>query len=105
MHTTYLAQQNDKTTVTKLMRIGWTTVGKIIHRVVADQLGDIDRLDNLRLIGIDEISYRRHHEYITVVVDHERGVVVWAAKGKSAATLKQFFDALGPQRLAKLSSP
>jgi transposase len=104
MHTTYLAQQNDKTTVTKLLRIGWVTVGKIIQRVVAAQRGDVDRLDNLRLIGIDEISYRRHHEYITVVVDHERGVVVWAAKGKSADTLKPFFEALGPQRLAKLES-
>lgn len=104
MHTTYLAQHNDKTTVTKLMRIGWGTVGKIIQRVVAAQLGDVDRLDNLRVIGVDEISYRRHHEYITVVVDHERGVVVWAAKGKSADTLKQFFDALGPQRLAMLES-
>lgn len=104
MHTTYLAQHNDKTTVSKLMRIGWDTVGKLIQRVVADQRGNVDRLDNLRRIGIDEISYRRHHEYITVVVDHERGVVVWAAKGKSADTLKPFFEALGPQRLAELES-
>lgn len=104
MHTTYLAQQNDKTTVTKLMRIGWVTVGKIIQRVVAGQLDGVDRLDNLRRIGVDEISYRRHHEYITVVVDHETGVVVWAGKGKSADTLKLFFEALGPERLAKLES-
>lgn len=104
MHTTFLAQHNDKTTVTKLMRIGWVTVGKIIQRVVADQRGDVDRLDNLRIIGIDEISYRRHHEYITVVVDHERGVVVWAGRGKSADALKPFFEALGPQRLAMLES-
>jgi transposase len=101
---TYLAQQNDKTTVTRLMRIAWTTVGKIIQRVVSRELGDADRLDNLRVIGIDELSYRRHHEYITIVVDHVRGVVVWAARGKSADTLKQFFDALGPERRAKLES-
>lgn len=104
LHTTYLAQHNDKTTVTKLMRIGWVTVGKIIQRVVRRQRGDVDRLDGLRVIGVDEISYRRHHEYITVVVDHERGVVVWAAKGKSADVLKQFFEALGPQRCAKIES-
>jgi transposase len=104
MHTAYLAQHNDKTTVTKLMRIGWVTVGKLIQRVVSRQRGDVDRLDNLRVIGVDEISYRRHHQYITVVVDHERGVVVWAAKGKSADTLKLFFEALGQQRRAKLES-
>jgi transposase len=86
------------------MRIGWVTVGKLIQRVVARQRGDVDRLDNLQVIGVDELSYRRHHEYITVVVDHRRGVVVWAAKGKSADTLKLFFDALGPERCAKLES-
>ena len=104
MHTTYLAKGTDKTTVTKLMRIAWVTVGKIIQRVVARQRGDVDRLDGLVVIGVDELSYRRHHQYVTVVVDHERGVVVWAAKGKSAATLNGFFDALGPQRCALLEA-
>lgn len=104
MHTTYLAKGTDKTTVTKIMRVAWVTVGKIIQRVVARQRGDVDRLDGLSIIGVDELSYRRHHEYVTVVVDHERGVVVWAATGKSAATLNQFFLALGAERCAKLEA-
>jgi transposase len=104
MHTAYLAQHNDKTTVTKLMRIAWVTVGKIIQRFVRRQRGDVDRLDGLRIIGVDELSYRRHHEYVTVVVDHVRGDVVWAAPGKSAETLKRFFDALGPERCGKLEA-
>ena len=95
MHTAYLAQKNDKTAVTKQMRIAWATVGKIVTRVVRRLQGAVDRLDGLRLIGVDELSYRRHHQYVTVVVDHERGEVVWAAEGKSAATLKQFFGAPG----------
>lgn len=103
-HTTYLAQHNDKTTVTKLMRVAWETVGKIIQRVVRRHRGDDDRLDGLRIIGVDELSYRRHHEYVTVVVDHERGQVVWAGEGKSADTLRQFFEALGPKRCAKLEA-
>ena len=64
----------------------------------------MDRLDGLRHIGIDELSYRRHHEYITVVVDHERSVVVWAARGKSADTLRAFFDELGSDRCAEIES-
>lgn len=63
-----------------------------------------DRLDGLRLIGIDELSYRRHHKYVTVVVDHEQGKIVWAREGKSAATLKHFFDELGTDRCAKLEA-
>ena len=55
-----------------------------------------------RRIGIDELSYRKHHEYLTVVVDHRRGRVIWARPGRSAATLKEFFDELGPERRARL---
>ena len=97
--TAFLAQQSSKTTVTKLMRIGWRTVGEIITRTVSEYLdkGD-DRIDGLRHIGADELSYRRHHKYVTTVVNHELGVVVWAKEGKNAATLRAFFEELGPER-------
>ena len=90
----YLAQQCSKTAVAELLRTTWRTVGKVIRRVVERAGAGVDRLDGLRLIGVDELSYRRHHEYVTVVVDHERGRVVWACKGKSAATLTRFFERL-----------
>jgi transposase len=99
----YLAQRCDKSTVSDQMRIAWTTVGDIIRRVV-DRHGRDDALDDLTLIGVDELSYRRHHEYVTVVVDHVRGEVVWAQRGKNADTLKAFFDELGPERAAKLEA-
>jgi transposase len=102
-HVGYLAQRCDKTTVSGMMRIAWDTVGALIQRVVARH-GDSGRLDGLTRIGVDELSYRRHHEYITVVVDHDRGRVVWAHPGKNADTLKTFFDELGPERCAKLEA-
>jgi len=101
----FFAQHANKTFVSETLRIAWRSVGQIVGRVVAKKLGPLStRLDGLRHIGIDELSYRRHHEYITTVVDHERGVVVWMGKGKSAETLKAFFKALGPERAAKLES-
>ena len=101
----FLAQECSKTAVTKLLRTTWRTLGTLIRRVV-DRAHDAgaDRLDGLRLIGVDELSYRRHHEYVTVVVDHERRRIVWAARGKSAATLERFFEELGPERCAKLEA-
>lgn len=102
-HVGYLAQRNDKTTISHSMRIAWNTVGTIVRRVVARH-GDRDPLDQLTHIGVDELSYRRHHEYITVVVDHQRGCVVWAHPGKNADTLKTFFAELGPERCAKLEA-
>ncbi len=97
----YFAQRTDKTTVSRTMGIAWRSVGNIIQRVVA-RLGPKNELDGLTHIGIDELSVRKHHQYITVVTDHLTGNIVWAAPGKNAATLKSFFEALGAQRAAKL---
>ena len=99
----YLAQRSDKTTVSADMRVAWDTVGAIIQRVVARHRTS-GALDGLTQIGVDELSYRRHHEYVTVVVDHKRGCVVWAKPGKNADTLKAFFDELGAERCAKLEA-
>ena len=76
-----------KSAVTELMRIAWRTVGAIITRVWADVGGAHDRFAGLTRIGIDEISYKRGHKYLTVVVDHDTGRLVWAAPGRDKATL------------------
>jgi len=93
----WLAQQMAKTQITRLLRIGWATVGQIVSRVVADQL-DERRLQGLVSIGCDEISYRRGQRYLTSVVDHETGAIVWCAAGRNAATLQSFFDELGDRK-------
>ncbi|MDH6466468.1 transposase [Micromonospora sp. A200] len=99
----WLAVHTAKSAVSQLMRISWRTVGSIVARVWADTGGAVDRFDGLRRIGIDEVSYKKGHRYLTVVVDHDTGRLVWAAPGKSAATLHAFFDALGPDRAAKIT--
>lgn len=98
----WLAVHTSKTAVVALMRIAWRTVGAIIARVVADARAVTDPFDGLTRIGIDEISYRRGHKYLTVVVDHDSGRLVWAAEGRDMATLERFFDLLGAQRCAQI---
>lgn len=100
--TAWLAQRMDKTATCKLMGINWRTVGTIIERVVAARL-DPARLDELYVIGVDELSFRRHHEYVTVVVDHLKKRVVWVGEGKGEKTLQQFFDELGAERSQALT--
>ena len=99
----YKAQGADQTRVARDMRISWDTVGHIVSRVVKRLLsagGDL--LDGLRAVGLDDLSYRKGHKYISVVVDHDRGRLVWASEGRSGATIDQFFKELGPERAAKL---
>ncbi len=51
-------------------------------------------LKKIRLLGIDEISIQKGHRYLTVVVDLERGAVVWVGRGRTALSLKPFFERL-----------
>lgn len=92
----YLAQITDKTQVRRLLGIAWETVGSIVERVVERRL-DPERLVGLRRIGIDEFSYKKRHNYLTVVVDHDRRRVVWAGEGRSAEALAPFFEQLGAE--------
>lgn len=99
----FLATKSDKTTVARFLRIDWDTVGRICERVVAEGL-DEDRLEGLVNIGVDEISWKKHHKYLTLVTDHDKKRVVWGKAGKDAATLDAFFDEIGPDRAAGIEA-
>ena len=99
----WLATKTSKTAVTELMRVAWRTVWSIVERVWDDTEGLFDRFADLTRIEIDEISYKRGHKYLTVVVDHGSGRLVWAAPGRDTATLTAFFDALGEDRCALIT--
>jgi transposase len=98
----WLATHCSKSAVGELLRVAWRTVGRIITRVVDEAEQASDRLDGLKRIGIDEISHRKGHRYLTVVVDHDSGRLVWAAPGRDSATLERFFVLLGPQRCEQI---
>jgi transposase len=93
----WLAVHTSKTAIVELLRIAWVTVGAIVTRVVEEARAAVDPFDGLRRIGIDEISYKRGHRYLTIVVDHDTGRLVWAAKGHDKKTLEGFFDLLGDE--------
>lgn len=101
--TAYLATRTDKTTIARFLRIDWDTIGRICERVVATDL-DEDRLDGLVNLGVDEISWRKHHKYLTLVTDHTAKKIVWGKAGKSTATLDAFFDELGPDRATAIEA-
>jgi transposase len=100
--TAWLAVNCSKTAVAQLMRVAWRTVGGICERVAADAQREVDLLAGLRRIGIDEISHRKGQRYLTVVVDHDTGRLVWAAAGRDRKTVERFLDELGEERCAKL---
>lgn len=99
----WLATTMDKTALARLVRIDWDTTGRIIERVVATEL-DPDRLDRLFVAGVDEVSWRKGHSYLTLVSNHQSGKFIWGAPGKDTATLDTFFDELGEERSAAITA-
>jgi transposase len=99
----WLAVNTSKAAVAQLMRTAWRTVGWICERVTADAEREHgDRLDGLRRLGFDEISVRKGQRYLTVVVDHDSGRLVWAAPGRDRKTVEKFLDLLGNERCAQV---
>lgn len=98
----WLVTHSPKSTVAELMRIAWRSVGSIIARVVADGRAACDPFSGLTRIGIDELSYKRGHRYLVVVVCHTTGRLVWAGIGREEKTLHAFFDLLGQERCEKI---
>jgi len=72
----WLVTKADKKTICGFIRIGWRTVGAIAARV-ADEMLDPERLSGLVDIGVDEISWKKNHHYLTLVSDHASGKIVW----------------------------
>lgn len=99
----WLASRMDATAVTALVRIAWRTVGAIVSRVLPDEL-DPNRLEELFEIGVDEVSWRKRHRYLTLVTDHRRGKVVWGTEGKDTAAADRFFEELGKERSSKIQA-
>ncbi len=99
----WLAAHATSSTVAELMRSSWRAVTAMVARVVAEARGKSDRLTGVRKVAIEEKAYRKGHRYLTVVTDLDTGRVVWAAEGRSQATVEAFFTALGPERAAALT--
>ena len=99
----WLSLHCSKTVVSAFMRINWRTVGEIIGRI-KDRL-DPDpkaRFNGLVNIGVDETSYKKGHKYITVIVNHDTGKVIWVHDGHGKTVFSKFFEQLSEEQRASI---
>ena len=86
------------------LRITWEALAGITARVAADAAAGLDRLAGLCRIGIDEKSWGKGQDkYLIIVTDHDRGRIAWIGEGRCQATVRAFFEALGPDRCKLLT--
>ncbi len=92
-----LCQFMTVTEVAKHLGLDWKTVKNIDKFYLEAQYGQ-PHLDGLRILAVDEISIRKGHRYLTVVLDYLSGRVVFVGKHRKAKTLQRFFDQLSDEQ-------
>ena len=101
----FLYKSMSKTSVSQYLGIDWESVGSCISRARKRlEPNPESRLNNLVNIGVDETSYRKGHSYITVVVNHDNGEVVWVAKGHGEKVFSSFFEKLNEKQRASIKT-
>ena len=76
-----------------LLGIGWDRIKSIFKRHLQRLFGN-PSLSGLKYIAIDEISVRKGHKYMTLVMDLESGAIVFVGDGKGAEALEPFWKRL-----------
>jgi transposase len=79
--------------VAKHLGLDWKTVKAIDKHFLERDYGQPD-YQGLRILAVDEISIRKGHRYLTVVLDYLTGRVVFVGKDRKAKTLERFFNRL-----------
>lgn len=79
--------------VARQMALGWNAIDGIQQRAVKRGLARRDAKPPKR-IAVDETSFQKHHEYVTVVTDHDEGVVIHVADDRKSDSLNEYFDTL-----------
>jgi transposase len=89
--------------VARQLRMTWEQVAGIQMRAVARGLAK-RTLSPPKFIGVDETSFQKRHEYVTSVIDLEKGVVLYVADKREQAALDGFYQLLGTEGCKQIAA-
>ncbi len=87
------------TETARRFRSSWDTVFRCVEHAVRWGLENRS-LDGIHAIGVDELSWKKRHKYMTLVyqIDHGRRRLLHIARDRTTASFNSFFDMLGEER-------
>ena len=88
--------------VSRLFGVSWNTVASAVKSAVTYSLANRDAPFMCINIGIDEISRKKGHVYMTVIYDLGRKRMIWAGEGRKEETLRRFFVEWGQERVCRI---
>jgi transposase len=89
--------------VARRMGLTWDQIDGVMKRAVRRGLAR-RKLVAVHNVCVDETSFQRRHEYVTIVSDAEGGAVLHVADGRTQEALDEFWRKLTPEQLAEIES-
>lgn len=89
--------------VAENFRLSWDEVDGIMSRAVKRGLARRQKTAPKR-IGIDETSFQKHHQYVTVILDKDTDSVIDILDDRKAITLRSWFETQEKSDFAQLES-
>jgi len=107
----YASQINRLTAITTNKEAGWyfglddEVVYRIDKRILEEQAKEkLEPIPNGTHLSVDEVSYQKYHRYLTNVIDTDRRLVIWNAKGRKAEILNKYYKGIGEENCEKIES-
>jgi transposase len=96
-------QEANASAVARRMRLSWHEIDGVMQRAVRRGLAR-RKLESIKRVGVDETSFQKRHEYVTVVSDLERSRVLHVADDRKAESLDGFWALLTPEQLREIEA-
>lgn len=104
-------QVNRLTSITTNQEAGWY-LGLNDEKVYRIDKAMLEGLFKTRLIptpvsrniSVDEVAWKKHHRYLTNVVDVNEKVVTWNDKGRKAEVLNKYYESLGQENCERIET-
>ncbi len=96
-------KETSNAAVGRNLDLSWDQIDGIMQRAVKRGLARRAKAFPERL-GVDETSFRKRHDYVTVVQDQGSGDVLDVSDGRGRAGLDAFYEGLDEEQLAGIDS-
>jgi transposase len=89
--------------VSRQLKLSWNAIDGIMQRAV--KRGLIRRKpQSPKQIGVDETAFKKRHDYVTIVSDQEKGIVIHVGQDRKKANLKAWYGGLSKKQRRKIES-
>jgi len=95
--------RTDLQAVAQMLDLSWGVVDRIMQRAVARGLARREELYPVN-ISVDETSFQKRHEYVTVLTDQDSSRVLYVADDRTTQSLDGFYKTLNVQQCEGIRS-